>query len=1478
MKKFISLCTAIGILASATSAYALPTVTKSEPTVFTMTFDDMTTNGDPYAVMFNEATVTVRQLDANVKNKVLEIKKKAPIATVDFAFSDTADKMGFAFNLMVEDFSTERRIQVTDVAGTDSTALIITTDGTLQATDGRTLGNIKAGEWNNFEVLARATAGRFEVYRNGKRILSNALMPNSTSFGQFKRLRFWSDGGGYDSKMYVDDIHIYKGKNPLGNKNLTASFSSDVTEEAVEEVVCDETGISQNTDFEDGTVGGYPTTMWQTMYTDQKEYPGNLSHIATFPDESGNADNKVLIMKKSENNYTPPGIDFGVDIANAHYAHVEFKVYVEENKANAGLTFLFRSDNPSWNNIIQFNTNGVWTVGNKVTGEFNLNEWHEVHVLVDCWEMSYASVELDGEVIAQDIPWPDRKATSPGVLRLEQPSKGSYESQFYVDDLKIYNGEQRRTAEELNSATEGVEFSKLITPQNQVESWLAQSVSMITLSDKVTVNAERKTLPVSAREIDDTVYLPAEFVMQAFGGTASYDAESGTITANANGTAAVYTADSAEYTLNGTAKRLSAPAKVIEGTAMLPAEAFSDTLPNVKLTVSDDFCLVVLDAQNQSFLKEQLEDIFDYTMYYRPKAAEVKQAFEDNQTAGVHPRVLVTQDEFDRLRETIQTDPTAKAWYEELLVQAETKIEQELPPYIPMEEMKADSSGSLQGTYLTQARTLIDRAILMCMLYKLNGDERYMEWLGKEIDVWTALDTMFPSNSMLLCVAEAACGISIAYDWGYDYWSPERRKAMEDLMVDHAFWMFEGGYDSSIGFSTQWPTNENNTNLVTAGGSGVTALAFMEVAPERALKIFENACLSIENGLITYVPSGATLEGPSYWDYQTTYLTWMMMTAINCLGTDYGYVTENPFLKLGSRYYSYMQTRQGVNNVADAGGENQQSSEVLWLAKIYNDPELAKAKLDEKECNQMDLYPLDLLFYDPGFAAEEANLPLDLIYGDQALFHNEYHTQDSVYVSMHSGNNASLHGNIDAGTFLIDALGVRWAKELGHDSYSQTNYFQPKYRYQFYKLTTQGNNVLALNPTTDVGQVWNAVVNFSQFETSGRGGFAVVDMKNAYGSYVNSAQRGIKLDTDRSQVVVQDEVDLRGKNDVYWFMHTDTDATVVNNGKGVILKSNGKTCYLVLQCNNSSAKFTVEEETPLAGSGVNPAVWSLGKAKRLQIHISNASGKLTLGVRFIPMEDENVPEDLSQIEVAPSQPISKWTAEEGDYVARPLIQNITVDGKTIDGFSSRVTDYLIEYQHDTDPSYLPVIDATANEDTTVTIEQPENLDDTAVITVTSNKDASKIRVYQVQLALLPWTGTPEGRVERKPVSYEASSDPAPLTTGIANAFDGDPNTYFYNGNSGEYFTVDLGEITHVDVVSVRNHVGNTRRAFYDIQVSTDGKKWTTVFADGSSGKSADYENIDIGDQNIRYIKFIGRGHSNGPQCSYNDIKFYGKNK
>ena len=66
-----------------------------------------------------------------------------------------------------------------------------------------------------------------------------------------------------------------------------------------------------------------------------------------------------------------------------------------------------------------------------------------------------------------------------------------------------------------------------------------------------------------------------------------------------------------------------------------------------------------------------------------------------------------------------------------------------------------------------------------------------------------------------------------------------------------------------------------------------------------------------------------------------------------------------------------------------------------------------------------------------------------------------------------------------------------------------------------------------------------AVVSVEEYNFSQNCGYAVYDMTSAYSGYADSVKRGFAVDDGRRSLVVRDEINSTGENDIYCFMHTD---------------------------------------------------------------------------------------------------------------------------------------------------------------------------------------------------------------------------------------------------------------------------------------------------------------------------------------------------
>lgn len=115
-------------------------------------------------------------------------------------------------------------------------------------------------------------------------------------------------------------------------------------------------------------------------------------------------------------------------------------------------------------------------------------------------------------------------------------------------------------------------------------------------------------------------------------------------------------------------------------------------------------------------------------------------------------------------------------------------------------------------------------------------------------------------------------------------------------------------------------------------------------------------------------------------------------------------------------------------------------------------------------------------------------MPLDHYFDDNldqwVSMRSSWTDDTGLYVAMKAGNHTGhqAHGNLDAGDFVLDAMGQRWAGELGSGNYLSDNYFsnetQSSERWYYYRTRTEGQNTIVVDkqnqkvdalPTTTYG-------------------------------------------------------------------------------------------------------------------------------------------------------------------------------------------------------------------------------------------------------------------------------------------------------------------------------------------------------------------------------------------------------------------------
>ena len=241
--------------------------------------------------------------------------------------------------------------------------------------------------------------------------------------------------------------------------------------------------------------------------------------------------------------------------------------------------------------------------------------------------------------------------------------------------------------------------------------------------------------------------------------------------------------------------------------------------------------------------------------------------------------------------------------------------------------------------------------------------------------------------------------------------------------------------------------------------------------------------------------------------------------------------------------------------------------EVLWLADGGTKP---------------DALPLDFHFLPVARAA-------DGIKGatETAVLRGSWSDPDTFWVAIKAGGNTGGRAHLDAGTFVLDALGERWAVQLGGDNYSLPDYFvdmgKPENRpkpYKYFRKNTQSKNTLTIN---GANQLIDATAPITGFGTGPLGPCALVDLSLVYAGQATSVHRGIALPgrdaPKRLCAVLRDEWDgVPEGESVRWAMMTDADVQV--DGRKAVLSKNGKSLVATIVDGPASVAFRVQDATP----------------------------------------------------------------------------------------------------------------------------------------------------------------------------------------------------------------------------------------------------------------------------------------------------------
>jgi len=667
-------------------------------------------------------------------------------------------------------------------------------------------------------------------------------------------------------------------------------------------------------------------------------------------------------------------------------------------------------------------------------------------------------------------------------------------------------------------------------------------------------------------EESGTYWLPLSVFAAILDKNSDYNAASRTLNMTLGGRKYTFVGEKNTVVVDGKSEKLDFTVRV-KGDSLFVPHTYAQSLFGYGSLYTDEMGLVILSKEPRNYdLHKELKALLNIsytTLFTRPSGEEVLADMYDNLGGDVHPRIMLTENDFDRLRGYYETDETFKKWVGELdkkygitsTAYTESPVKWELTDGVRL---------------LSISRKAKNKIIPFCFLYQITGREVFARRAWREVEALVNFKDWHPEH--FLDTAEICYPMAIAYDWLYDYLTPEQRAKMEKATLEFGL---NPGLDRYEGRTGSW--GDNNWTGVCNGGLTAAALAYASALPDACTRVLDGAMRDVEKGMYTYAPDGGYLESPGYWSYGTDYLHVMMSSLDSACGTDYG-LYNSPGFAESAYFTAYFETEDGAWGFHDSGSGVSDTNCLSWFGKKSGDPSVNRLRRNSVDNGVKALHVYDLMWYDPKNIVDSVKLNLDSFYTEVgSVSMRSTWENDAIFVGLHAGDNAASHGDLDIGNFVLDAAGRRFLVELGSDYYNLPAYFGAS-RWNYYRKRAEGQNTLVIGDVSykKPDQNAKAVGSFTRVENNESSSIAVVDMTPAYDA-VTDGKRGVLFTDNRSTVILQDEVHMSSANTVRWGVHTKGRVTINAGGRSAFIQSGTYFLYCEIVSADQSLQFTTAD-------------------------------------------------------------------------------------------------------------------------------------------------------------------------------------------------------------------------------------------------------------------------------------------------------------
>jgi hypothetical protein len=488
---------------------------------------------------------------------------------------------------------------------------------------------------------------------------------------------------------------------------------------------------------------------------------------------------------------------------------------------------------------------------------------------------------------------------------------------------------------------------------------------------------------------------------------------------------------------------------------------------------------------------------------------------------------------------------------------------------------------------LSVSREAIRRISYLSYAYRMTGEVRYATRAETEMLAMAAFSDWNPSH--FLDVGEMTLAMAIGYDWLYSYLGSTSRTTIATAIKVK-------GIEETTGTKANqsWLTSNNNWNQVCNAGISAGAAAVFDENPTYYQPLIDRAVNSIKIPMGVYVNNGAYPEGMGYWEYGTSFNILFIDMLQRMWGTDRDLTAIDGFLKTGN-FVTHMQgtgtkqmgggTLKAINplpfNFADCGNGIGVQIGMFWLASraadksiLYNELQKLDFTLTTNEASLGDnrLLPF-LLIWSMNLNMNNLPAPVETTYlaqGQSAVgaLRTGWGAND-IYLAVKGGTPSGNHAHMDIGSFVMDAMDVRWAMDFGMSDYTVLeangvdlwNMSQSSERWDVFRYNNMAHNTLTINGNK---QLVTANVPVENLVNTPSLKSVEMNLTPAYKNDLTNCRRTASIVSNR-YVEIKDVVQASSKPlTIRWNLLTQAIPQKVSD-KVIRLSQSNKNLYLVFE-------------------------------------------------------------------------------------------------------------------------------------------------------------------------------------------------------------------------------------------------------------------------------------------------------------------------